>query len=128
MSNREAFIKKIREQNFGEVYSDTQPDEVFQNQTLRPILKLQNEILLEIIKDYSNKKQPFFIKLDIAKKIQFIEQSLTNDQKFQNTLKGIVIGLFSMEDLIYYFKNSQSINKRILALTKERILSQIQLL
>jgi hypothetical protein len=128
MTNREEFITKYRGENLGAINPETLPDELFQNQTLRPILKLQNEILIEIVKDYTHKKQPLFNTFDIQRKNDFIEQSISNDQKFQNIMKGITIGFFSVNELDYYLKNAQTINKRILSLIKERILSQIQLI
>lgn len=126
--NRNEFIAKFRGETLGTIVGEMQSDEIFQNKTLRPILKLQNEILMEIVKNYSIKKQPRYIDFEIDRKSDFIKQSLLNDQKFQNTLKGITIGFFTIDELNYYHKNTQSINKRILSLIKERILSQIELI
>ena len=50
MESRENFLKEFRGNYFGEISSQTSADEYFQNQTLRPILKLQNNLLLAVLK------------------------------------------------------------------------------
>jgi hypothetical protein len=39
----------------------TTPEEVFQNQTLRPVLKLQNELYLSLFTNYATRKMQILI-------------------------------------------------------------------
>jgi hypothetical protein len=103
-------------------------DEFFQNSTLRPIIKLQNDLLLEVFKNYAHKHKDVFHDLPIDKKLDYIENAIHKDMKFRNYLKGIVIGQFTIEEYLRYIKNASSLNKRMMDIVKERIKSNVQLL
>ena len=62
------------------------------------------------------------------KKNQFIEASIQKDIKFRNSLKGIIIGLFTVSEYKTYIQNSSNLNKRMMNLLVERYKSQVQLL
>jgi hypothetical protein len=51
-------------------------DERFQNETLRPILKLQNPLFLSVFTNYIEKRKGVFYDLSLEKKITYIENSL----------------------------------------------------
>jgi len=59
--------------------------------------------------------------------MNYIENTIHKDIKFRNSLKGIVIGLFSVSEYQDYIQNSSNLNKRMMNLLIERIKSQIQL-
>ena len=61
------------------------------------------------------------------KKNQFIEASIQKDIKFRNALKGMVIGLFTVEEYAEYLKNSSNLNKRMMNMLIERLKSQLML-
>jgi hypothetical protein len=128
MSVRNQFIKEFRGEALGTISSESSSEEYFQNQTLRPILKLQNDLFIEIFKNYIIKSKANFDTFTIDKKMQFIENSIQNDMKFRNLLIGIVIGLFSTDEYLLYSNNSTNLNKRIITMLIERIKSQLQLL
>ncbi|GAB2768733.1 glyoxalase [Salinimicrobium soli] len=104
------------------------PDEKFQNQTLRPVIKLQNDLLLEAFRNYVNKHKNVFYTLSVEKRLHYIENAIQKDMKFRNSLKGMVIGQFTIEEYRFYITNSSALNKRMMNLVKERIQSNIQLL
>lgn len=128
MNDRNQLIKAFREESIGILNSQTLTEEVFQNQTLRPILKFQNELYLEIFKHYISKSKVNFANFTIEKKLQFIEISIQKDFNFQNILKGITIGMFSIEEYQIYSKNTSNLNKRLMTMLMERFKSQIQIL
>ena len=68
-------------------------DERFQNETLRPILKLQNPLFLSVFTNYIEKRKGVFYDLSLEKKITYIENSLIKDQKFRSSLKGLILSL-----------------------------------
>jgi hypothetical protein len=127
MSVRNQFIKEFRGETLGTISSESSSEEYFQNQTLRPILKLQNDLFIEIFKNYIIKNKANFDTFTIDKKLQFIENSIQNDMKFRNLLIGIVIGLFSTDEYLLYSNNSTNLNKRIITMLIERIKNQLQL-
>ena len=127
MNVRNQFIKEFRGETLGTISSESSSEEYFQNQTLRPILKLQNELFIEIFKNYIIKSKANFDTFTIDKKLQFIENSIQNDMKFRSLLNGIVIGLFTTDEYLLYSQNVTAFNKRIIMMLVERIKSQLQL-
>lgn len=102
-------------------------EERFQNITLRPILKMQNDLFVEVFKNYINKHKNDFYAFSVEKKLLFIENAIQKDIKFRNALKGMVIGLFTVEEYVEYIKNSSNLNKRMMNMVIERLKSQVQL-
>ena len=128
MSSRNQFIKEFRGEALGTISSESSSEEFFQNQTLRPILKLQNDLFIEIFKNYIIKSKANFETFTIDKKLLFIENSIQNDMKFRSLLNGIVIGLFTIDEFLMYSNNSSNLNKRIMTMLTERYKNQLQLL
>jgi hypothetical protein len=64
----------------------------------------------------------------VEKKLSFIENAIQRDIKFRNSLKGIVMGQFTVEEYLLYIENSSALNKRMMNILKERMFSNIQLL
>ncbi len=127
MNVRNQFIKEFRGETLGTISSESSSEEYFQNQTLRPILKMQNELFIEIFKNYILKSKANFETFTIDKKLLFIENSIQNDMKFRSLLNGIVIGLFTTDEYLLYSQNVNALNKRIITMLVERIKSQLQL-
>lgn len=127
MENRDAFISEFRGETLGTVTSQSSPDEVFQNQVLRPILKLQNDLFIDVFKNYISKYKNDFYSYSVEKKLAYIENSIHKDIKFRNSLKGIVIGLFTISEYNTYIQNSSSLNKRMMNMLIERLKNQVQL-
>ncbi len=129
MNTRQDGLKAIRpEISTATLNENMSADERFQNLVLRPIIKLQNELLIEVFKNYVNKYKCSFYDLSVEKKISYIENSIQRDIKFRNSLKGIIIGLFTVEEYLIYIQNSSSLNKRMMGIVKERLISNIQLI
>ncbi|MGB1136192.1 MAG: glyoxalase [Flavobacteriaceae bacterium] len=102
--------------------------EFFQNNTLRPILKLQNDLILALFRHYVEKHKGVFYELSPERKMDYIESAIHKDMKFRNILKGLVLGQFTLEEYRAYRADSSAINKRILSMIKERLKSQVQVL
>ena len=96
-------------------------DEYFQNTTIRPAIKFQNNLLIEAFKNYIKKHKGFYYTLATPKKINYIENAIQKDVKFRNSLKGMVIGVFTVEEYNHYIKNSSALNKRMMHLVIERL-------
>ena len=97
--------------------------ENFQNQTLRPILKLQNDLYLTLFNSYATRQKADYEILSGAKKRTFMEQSLQKDMVLKNTFIGITVGLFTNEELAVYVTQAKDYNRRIITMLVERIKS-----
>ena len=127
MADRDTFLKEFRGETLGTISPQSSADELFQNQTIRPILKLQNDLFIAVFLNYVNKNKGDFYSYRVEKKLQVIENSIQKDVKFRNSLKGIVMALFTIEEYNTYIKNSSSLNKRMMNLLIDRLKSQVQL-
>ncbi|MDA6069034.1 glyoxalase [Flavobacterium sp. AC] len=127
MEDRDAFLREFRGETLGTVSAQSSLDELFQNQTIRPILKLQNDLFIAVFINYVNKNKADFYSYTVEKKLQTIENSIQKDIKFRNSLKGIIMALFTIEEYDIYIQNSSSLNKRMMNLLVDRLKSQVQL-
>ena len=129
MEERDPHLLQIRPAISTAIVSENmRPDEKFQNQTLRPVIKLQNDLLLEAFRNYIQKHKNVFQDMTVDRKLLYIENAIQKDIKFRNSLKGMVIGQFTIEEYRIYITNSSALNKRMMNLVKERIQDGIQLL
>ena len=125
---RESFIKEFRGLTLGEISSQSSEEELFQNSTLRPILKLQNDLIIAVFQSYLNQNKIPFNDFSLDKKMKTIEVAILKDISFQNTLKGIIVGLFTINEFSLYSNNTSGFNKRIRSMLIERLQSQLQLI
>ena len=128
MISRDEFISQFRGNSLGRIDIQSSGEEEFQNKTLRPILKLQNELILQIFNNYLTQNKIHFSNLSIDKKMNTIENTIAKDSSLQNTYKGIIIAFFTIDEYQLYSTFSSGINKRIRSMLIERIQSQLQLL
>ena len=128
MNTRDQILIQLRETSIGEITQFTSAEEKFQNQTLRPILKAQNELLISIFINYCINQKGTYFKLPSNKKLEYIEQNIQRDMKFRDFLKGIIIGMFTLEEYENYSKYASNLNRRIITMLIERLKSQIQII
>ena len=102
------------------------PVEKFQNETLRPILKLQNELLVLVFENYIQRKKREFSELTTLKKEEVISEIFKNDISLKTEIKGLIIGHFTVNEYLFYQKEASECGKRILQMAKERIISNFQ--
>lgn len=127
MDQRDAFLKEFRGETIGTVTDQSSSDELFQNQVLRPILKLQNDLFIASFINHLGKNRIDFDAFSVEKKMTTIENAIQKDIKFHNALKGMIIALFTSDEYAQYIKNSSSLNKRMMGMLIERLKSQVQL-
>ncbi|MFT4610799.1 MAG: hypothetical protein ACJA1H_000752 [Glaciecola sp.] len=128
MNDRSTNLKFIRPViETAQVNDNMSADECFQNGTLRPIIKMQNYLLIMVFRNYISKRKNVFYDLSLPKQLAYIDNSINKDMKFRNSVKGMIIGQFTVEEYEVYIKNSSALNKRMVNLIKERLVSNIQL-
>jgi hypothetical protein len=125
MKTKDEAILELRGGAIGIINENSSSEERFQNTTLRPILKFQNDLFVEVFKNYAIKQKGVFFTLSPEKKMGYIENVIQRDIKFRNSLKGIVIGMFTIDEYHDYILNSSNLNKRMMNLLIERLKSQV---
>ena len=99
------------------------PLEKFQNQVLRPILKYQHELwVLEL------KQNQFFLQIkekrwNGAEFSRAILSGISRSPDLKNRYFGMVTGLMTSDEYSFYLANRTELNKRILSMVIDRILS-----
>lgn len=127
MKNRESDLLSLRNETLGVISNQSSEEEFFQNKTLRPILKLQNDLIIVVFSDYIIKQKGVFYTLSTEKKLAYIETVIQRDVKFRNVLKGIILGIFTIVEYKEYLKNSSNLNKRMMTMLIERLQSNLLL-
>ncbi|HQF48673.1 MAG TPA: glyoxalase, partial [Flavobacterium alvei] len=87
MDQRDVFLKEFRGETIGIVTPQSSADELFQNEVLRPILKLQNDLFIASFINYLGKNRIHFDTFSVEKKLTAIENAIQKDIKFRNALK-----------------------------------------
>ncbi|OXA71271.1 glyoxalase, partial [Flavobacterium columnare] len=87
-----------------------------------------NDLFIQVFINYAIKQKNVFFSLSVEKKLNYIENVIQKDIKFRNSLKGMVIGLFTVDEYMEYIKNSSNLNKRMMSLLIERLKNHVQLL
>jgi len=98
--------------------------ESFQSETLRPILKFQNETLVSIFSFYLKENKIPFSEQSIEKQDETIHTILKKNMAFKNLTIGLIIGHFTTVELSFYNVNKSEINKRIVELAIKRLSDQ----
>ena len=98
------------------------PEEKFQNETLRPIIKLQHDLLVAHFDYYLAKKKIPFLEFNDSKKKDTIINILKNDILFKTELRSFIIGHFTLDEYQIYLPMNNNINKRIMSMIKEKFL------
>lgn len=128
MDTRHLNLKSIRPDISSLTINDKMSsDERFQNLVLRPIVKVQKRLFMEVFRNYIKKHKNVFYDLSLEKRMNYIENAIHKDMKFRNSLKGMVIGLFTVEEYLIYIDNSSALNKRMMHIVKDVFLNNIQL-
>jgi hypothetical protein len=104
MENRTEQLLDLRPQLNLEVKNSTEIEK-FQNSTLRPILKFQHDLFI----------------------LQF-QYYIKTDNHFKNELIGMVIGLFTSEELDFFRMNESELKRRISEMVIQRIQSVVEIL
>ena len=103
------------------INSNTTDLERFQNEVLRPIIKMQNNLLVALFNNYTRNRKIQFNKLKAEVQENKINSILTKDINFKNILLGIIIGHFNKNEIKIYLKSKSELNKRIIQMVKQRL-------
>jgi hypothetical protein len=94
---------------------------VFLHATLRPVLKLQNALLLAVMADFV---RDHHIVLRPTDQHHQLTELLSRNTKLRYTVVGLVTGAFTAEEHAYYRQHRSELNRRLLEMALRRVLDQ----
>jgi hypothetical protein len=100
--------------------------ERFQNETLRPILKMQNDLLSAIFNRMMARRKVPFDSFSTPRKEQQIEHSLSKDNRLRGLLLGVVIGQFTIGEYEQFLSQESEATRRIMTMMAERLKSGVR--
>ena len=103
------------------INSNTSDLERFQNQVIRPIIKMQNNLLVALFNNYISNRKIEFNKLKAEVQENKINSILTKDINFKNILIGSILGHLNKNEIEIYLKSKSELNKRIIQIVKQRL-------
>lgn len=102
------------------------PDEKFQNETLRPILKMQHELLVAAFTLYLKKRKVNPQQLPERERFAKIKELVSRDNRLRGLLLGITVGHFTAEEMAFYLEHDGMVNRRLTNLLTERLSGSLQ--
>ena len=123
--NREEALLDIRPQVDTQINYEISTSEAFQNDTLRPILKLQNDLIIFLFQNAKPVSKLNFIKKDALAKKTIIQDIMKRDQKLKDQTEASILSLMTIPELTYYFENRSEMKRRINTMMIERLIDQL---
>ena len=111
---RPEILSIIKTENFSAL-------EKFQNETLRPIIKLQHDLILTRFEHYLKQNKINIIELNKTKKTDLMNKLFKSDTRIKNDFRGLIIGLFTLEEYKEYLTISSQLNKRINNMIRQKL-------
>jgi hypothetical protein len=121
-----ANILNLREKITFQEDKTNSPIEHFQHKTLRPILKFSNETINKLSLNFTLNLNPDFLDLNPLEQEKQILSILKKEQVLKNKLLGVVVGLFTQEEVDFYLNNYLKIDERIHQMLQERVRTQFK--
>ncbi len=101
------------------------PAERFQNEVLRPILKMQNGLLITVFRHFMEKRKARFQAMPRAAQLEQIGNSLSKDHHLRSLMLGLVIGQFTVEEYGDYLRFEAEASRRIMSMIVQRLEGQV---
>ncbi len=93
----------------------------FLHATLRPVLKLQNDLLLAVVADFV---RDHHISLRPTDQQHQLSELLSRNTKLRYTVVGLVSGQFTAAEYAFYRPRRAELNRRLLEMAQRRVLDQ----
>lgn len=103
------------------IQENSSEEEKFQNNTLRPIIKLQHNLILSYFEHYVKQNKVNLHELDSTQKKVVTHRLFKTDTRFKIEMRGLIIGLLTFEEFEEYLKISTNLNKRINNMIEQRV-------
>ncbi|MBC6991015.1 hypothetical protein [Hymenobacter sp. BT491] len=96
----------------------------FLHRTLRPVLKMQNELLLMAVADFVRDHHIPLATASPTDRERRLDELLTRNVKLRYTVIGLITGLFTSGETTFYRRQRAELNRRILELATRRAQDQ----
>ena len=126
LSTRDVALIALRP--YVEAELTTAPDATagdFLHRTLRPVLKLQNEVLLQTVADFLRDHHVPFRAASPPDQVRLVAELLGRNVKLRYTVVGLVVGLLTATELVFYRQHRSESNRRLLELATRRVQDQV---
>ena len=107
------------------INANTTEIEAFQNEVLRPIIKMQHDLLIAFFRNYLQKRKIDFNPLSEQKKRTKIKSILEKDIQFKNKIVGSILGHFSVDEYVIYTDKLSEFNRRMIQIIIKRLQDSI---
>ena len=107
------------------VEGNLKEEELFQNMVLRPVIKMQHDILILRVQSHFLSKKVVFHMMDKKKRINAIESAFQNDIPFKKEIQGMILAQLNRDEFKSYLKSERSMNKRIIQMVRNRMFDSI---
>lgn len=104
---------------------DVKEEELFQNMVLRPLIKMQHDVLILRVKSYFTSKRVMFHVMDKHKRTLAIEKAFLSDNAFKKEIQGMITGQLTPDEFKMYLKWERSMNKRIVQMVRNRMIDSL---
>ncbi|MFN0176780.1 MAG: glyoxalase [Saprospiraceae bacterium] len=98
-------------------------EEQFQNQTLRPILKMQHPLLARLMLTQIQRYKGTFFQLSKPNRLEWIANTIRDDARLRHLLAGTIIGHFTMDELKIFEANEAQYMRRLMQMMVQRLQS-----
>lgn len=96
-------------------------EEKFQNEVLRPIIKLQHELIVCYFEHHLEQNKIKMNELSTIQKKELTRKLFKGDTRLKTELRGFIIGLFTVEEYKEYLSLPSQLNKRINNMIQQRV-------
>ena len=107
------------------IEGELKEEELFQNMVLRPVIKMQHDVLILRVKTYFTSKRVMFNVMDKKKRALAIEQAFLGDNAFKKEIQGMILGQLNTSEYQLYLNYERTMNKRIIQMVRNRMLDSI---
>jgi hypothetical protein len=97
----------------------------FQNSTIRPIVKFQHDNILSMVQNHKFYSSAMKNINTLEEHRVKIKSFLTGQKDLRHQLFGLVIALFTSEELETYFLNQAEYQRRIIQIIAQRVLDTV---
>jgi catechol 2,3-dioxygenase-like lactoylglutathione lyase family enzyme len=104
--------------------TESTPVEQFQNETLRPILKLLNPTILRLVAARLARYGVGFAEMDRVDQRDRLRNLMTEDERLKRTLLGMVVGHLTEDELSFYLAHKDEVRRRCVPMLLARAQDQ----
>lgn len=105
------------------ITSNENIEEKFQNESLRPIIKLQHDLIIACFENFLSIHKIKIEEMTLEQQDNFFSSTFKNNTQLKVNLRSLIIGLFTFNEYNYYLQHSTKVNKRINDIIQKRIRS-----